>query len=313
MGCCCNSLCAAQSSLREVYVVIDMILTEAVIPRTLGAIAELKLGMVNIRAAADGALMRIEISLLLTLDALRLAAEIDGVAAGALRQSGEQVAAAEDEEVYRGDDGQEIRREARGENAVDEKRRVDIRKVFYLDGDDVEKQHLHVREQHSDGEEHGEIDILRSEVEALPRDEIDGEAVYHGQDNAREKVDIELRRAPAALQRAADEIIKVKDEKGQYARAGRVEGEGHKPPYLPVQNIRRIEGQIAEQRRVHRADDPEHHICNGDVFDKVGDAEIGVLRAEALNTAAWIFHHVSPVPRTRRTKRGVRLLFCLSI
>ena len=56
--------------LREMDVIINMILTEAVIPRTLGTVTELKLGIVGVRPAADRAFMRIEVGLLLPLYAL---------------------------------------------------------------------------------------------------------------------------------------------------------------------------------------------------------------------------------------------------
>ena len=46
-------------------VVIDMVLAEAVIALAAGAIAELQLGKIRIRPAADGAFMRVEPVLLL--------------------------------------------------------------------------------------------------------------------------------------------------------------------------------------------------------------------------------------------------------
>ena len=66
--------------------VVYMVAAEAVIALTLGAVAELKLRMVNVRPAADRALMRIELVLLLTPDARGLLTEVDGVFAGTARQ-----------------------------------------------------------------------------------------------------------------------------------------------------------------------------------------------------------------------------------
>ena len=55
------------SLLGEVYVVEDVILTEAVVARALAAIAELQFGIRHIRAAAHGALMAEALRLLLVL------------------------------------------------------------------------------------------------------------------------------------------------------------------------------------------------------------------------------------------------------
>ena len=55
------------SLLGEVYVVEDVILTEAVVARALAAIAELQIGVVGVGAAAHGALVVIAPFLLLLL------------------------------------------------------------------------------------------------------------------------------------------------------------------------------------------------------------------------------------------------------
>ena len=55
------------SLLGEVYVVEDVILTEAVVARALAAIAELKLGIRHIGAAAYGTFMTKALRLLLIL------------------------------------------------------------------------------------------------------------------------------------------------------------------------------------------------------------------------------------------------------
>ena len=66
--------------------VVYMVAAEAVIALTLGAVAELKLRMVDVRPAADGAFMRIELVLLLAADARGFLTEVDGVFARAARQ-----------------------------------------------------------------------------------------------------------------------------------------------------------------------------------------------------------------------------------
>ena len=66
--------------------VVYMVAAEAVIALTFGAVAELKLRMVDIRPAADCAFMGIELVLLLAADARGLLTEVDGVFARAARQ-----------------------------------------------------------------------------------------------------------------------------------------------------------------------------------------------------------------------------------
>ena len=58
-------------------VVIDVILTEAVVAHAARAIPELQLRVVCVRAAADGALVVIGLVRLLALNAPRLALEVD--------------------------------------------------------------------------------------------------------------------------------------------------------------------------------------------------------------------------------------------
>lgn len=57
-------------SFSKVYVVINVILAEAVIAFTAGTIAELKLRMIMVGTAADGTFMLVETGLLFTADAL---------------------------------------------------------------------------------------------------------------------------------------------------------------------------------------------------------------------------------------------------
>ena len=59
--------------------VVYMVAAEAVIALTLGAVAEFKLRMVDVRPAADRALIRIELVLLLAPDARGLLTEVDGI------------------------------------------------------------------------------------------------------------------------------------------------------------------------------------------------------------------------------------------
>lgn len=259
-----------------------MVLAEAMIARATGAVTKFKLGKLGVGSAADGAFVRVEIGLLLAADARGFAAEVDGVLAWALGQGGNYIPAAENEEVDHRDDGQEVGREARRKDAENEKRGVDIGEIFNLDGNDVKKQHLHVREKHREREEHGKVNILGGEVEGHAGGKVNDKAVNHREDKAGEKVNIELRRAPIALKRGADHIIKIKRDEGEQPRGGRVEREGDKPPHLTAQNERGVEREIAHQNGVHRAQHPKDDVGNGDIFHQIRDAEVGVAAAKAL-------------------------------
>lgn len=57
-------------SLGKVDVVVYMILTEAVIPGAAGAVAKLKIGIIRISPAADGALVVVKLLGLLPADTL---------------------------------------------------------------------------------------------------------------------------------------------------------------------------------------------------------------------------------------------------
>lgn len=236
--------------------------------------------------------MRVEVGLLFAPNTRRLFAEIDSVGARALRNGRQQIAAAEDKEVDNGHDRQEIDREACCNNAVGKERRVNIRKILYLYRDEVEQQHLHIREQRGVGEEHREVHILRRQVECKAGDEIKDEAIQHRQDNAGEKVNVELRRTPILLQRCADEVIEIKRDERKYTAAGRVENKRDKPPYLPAQDKRGVKGEVAQKRWVHRTDKPEYDIGNHDVFHQIGYAEIRVLIAETIYPCSGVLHQI---------------------
>ena len=148
----------------------------------------------------------------------------------------------------------------------------------------------HVRVERRKGEEHREIDVCRRDVQANAGDKVDDEGEYLGENDAGEEKYRELRRTPVALQRVADEIIKIESEQGEKIKADGVEYEADEPPDLPVQNGGRGERQVAHQNGIDKTQQPEHDVSADDVFHQVRDAEVRVLIAEAIDIVHGLFH-----------------------
>ena len=267
-----------------------MLLTEAVITFTAGAVAEFEIRKFLVCSSTDGAFVFIKLSLLLTTDTLRLPAEVYGVGAGSFGHGTQKIPSAEDEEVDDRHHGQKICREAASKHTGNKQRRVHICKIFYLDRYDVEKQNLHIREKDGKGEEHGKIHILRCQIKAQPRNKVHEEAVYDGEYYAGEKVDVELCRSPVLFESSTYHIIKIKGNERQNTHTGRIESKGHKSPHLPAKDESRVEGQIAHKHGIYRADYPKNHIGNGYIFHKVGDTKAGMFSAKIVDDTSGIFH-----------------------
>ena len=140
-------------------VVVDMFAAEAVVALTAGAVAELKLGMIHIRSAADGTLVVIELGLLLIADTGGFLAEVDCALAGLAGQQGLYIAGAEDEEVQKRHNRHKVHGEGIANHCHDEKHRVNQREELHAHRDDEHEQHLHIRIHGRKGEEHGKEDV----------------------------------------------------------------------------------------------------------------------------------------------------------
>ena len=84
-----------------------MLAAEAVVPGAAGAVPELKFGIIGVRPAADGTLVRIKLSRLLLADAPGLASEIHRARARSrpAREHSGNVPPAENDEVQHRDNG----------------------------------------------------------------------------------------------------------------------------------------------------------------------------------------------------------------
>ena len=77
--------------------------------------------------------------------------------------------------------------------------RIQQGKPLHLHRDDEKQQHLHIRKERRKGEEHGQVHILRVELDSNAGNKIHQKAVHDREDQAGEKVDVELGRPPLPL------------------------------------------------------------------------------------------------------------------
>ena len=294
--------------LREMHVVEDVVLTEAVVPDALAAVTELQIRVVGIRAAADGAL--VAIALLLGLLGLLLLGltELDGLAGvlvfGALLQVVD-LRPDEHGEVQQGHDGQHYTGPVVGADGLDdvegEQCAVQVRQPLHLHGEDEEQQHRGVREQEGKGEEHGQVHIAgaRCGQVGVAGDETGQHHAKNRQQRAADVVQVELGRAPLALQRGADPVIEVEtDQQGKGTGVGGHEHKGHQPPHLAVEQCIEIEGQKAQGVGVVVLGQQHEHIdrnvADDDNAHEVGNAEPGMGGAEALHPVIEFFQGECP-------------------
>ena len=182
-----------------------------------------------------------------------------------------------------------------------EQRAVQIRQPLHLHRDDEEQQHLRVGEQDGEGEEHGQVYIIRTRHGQIvvAGNEAGQNRAQHRQQHAAEVVQIELGRAPLPLQRGADPVVEIQtDQQGEGRGKGRNEYERHQPPHLAPQQCVEIEGQEIhgigvgahgqQHQHIHR------HVARHDHAHQVGDAEPGMGGAEPLHPVIDLFQGECP-------------------
>ena len=114
-------------------------------------------------------------------------------------------------------------------------------------------------------------------------------AIDHGEDNAREEIDIEAGSAPLALERGTYKVVKIKGDESEHAGARRDEHKRDQPPDLPVENVIGIEHHIWENTRIDHVEQPHNGVGNGDIANQIRNAEIRMLQAKGIN----LFSHGS--------------------
>ena len=279
-------------------VVVDVVYAEAVVAAAAGAVAELQLGMAHIGAAAYLAAAGVGLGALLILDAVDFALEVNGglsPAAAAGADVGEKLISAEKEIVQHRHKGEKIQGEAASQNAHDENHGVHDGQPLHLDGDDEEKQHLHIGEEGGEGEEHAEVDILGVYGIAYSGDEEDEEAVYGCENHTGEEVEIEFGCAPAVFQRLAYEVVEVEEYEGKEAVGVGDENEGEYAPDLTAENVVGGEGKhtLKAAGGVHHGEKPDDDVADDHVQHEIVYAEAGVLIAKEVHFSAEPFQNIS--------------------
>ena len=138
-----------------------MVLAEAVIPGTLAAIAELQVGIIRIRAAADGAFVVVGCLLLLLLclmHRLSIIHRSGRVAVLDLLPPIKQMRRCKERKVqqrqYRSYDSHSVAVYNGGNDLKGEECPVDDGQLLDLDGDNKKQQHGHIGKQHRKGQKH---------------------------------------------------------------------------------------------------------------------------------------------------------------
>lgn len=293
------------SLLGEVYVVEDVILTEAVVARALAAIAELQIGVVGVGAAAHGALVVIALFLLLLLYRLL---ELHGPGAVLLPGAAGQI-------VYlRPDEHGEVQQRhhrqhhacpvvlANGADDVEgEQRTIQIRQPLHLHGQEEHEQHRGVGKQHGEGEEHGQVHVggARHADEVVAGDKAGQNGADHRQEHTAEVVEIELGGAPLLLQCGADPVVKVQaDDEHQRGAGAGIEDECHDAPDLAVEQTVQVEFEKVQRGGIgvhcQHGQDIHRRVADDDDAHQIGNTKAGVGGAEALHPVIELFQGEFP-------------------
>ena len=289
------------------HVVEDVILAEAVIPGALAAIAELEVGVVCIRPAADGALVVVRRLLCLLRPLLGLP-ELHGLTGClVLRPLAEVVDLRPDEhrEVQQRHHRQHhvgpVMRADAPDDVKGEQRAVQIRQPLHLHREDEEQQHRGVREQEGEGKEHGQVHVARARHRqvGVAGEQAGQHRAQHRQQHTAEVVEVELGGAPLALQGRADPVVEIQgDEQAQRRGVARHEHEGDDAPDLAVEQGVQVERQKAQRVGVvalgQQHEDVHRHVAGDDDAHQVGNAETGMRRAEPLHPIIQFFQGEDP-------------------
>ncbi len=276
--------------LGEMDMIEDMFLAEAVITGTLAAIAELHMGIVGIRFAADAALVVIAFLLLLllygTLELHCLTGALIAAALGAIVDFGPD----EDDEVQQSQNGDnhtsQIAVKQRSQYLQRKECNVQKGQPLHPDRDDEEQQNLSIGEHGGESQEHGQVHVGGAghcQV-ILVCDETDNGHTNHRQKDTAEIVEVEAHRAPALFQCRTDPVIEVqRDEQTEDTAVTGDKDVSDDAPNFAMEQSRQIESQKTDGGVV-----AEHHqkvdkdiACNDDAH-QVGNAKPRMAGAEAV-------------------------------
>ena len=244
----------------EVNVIINVILTEAVIALAARTVTELKIGVIGIGTSANGALTGVALVLSFRVSLLGGFLEVDHVRvslvfylAAQTIKSVEKHISAEDEVIQDSNDGNKSHKDFTGgkiqNNTEEEVGGINISQPLYFYGDKEEKQYAAFGEEGSKNEEHGEIDVGCSHGEVTDISEKpDYHAVNYCAEDTAEIIQRELRSTPLTLKRVANEIIEVQRNcHGDKTAAFGDKYERNKSPHLTFEYELGVEQQVRQK------------------------------------------------------------------
>lgn len=269
--------------------VIDMLDTIAVIAAASRTEAELQVGEIHIRPAADLTLAVVGPVLHFPFDTAGFCPEIADVLLPLDSASAEQLSdprPAEYEVVQQRHDGKQVHREGVEEHTKNKWHSGDDCQPFHLYRDEPKNQKLCIRIQGSKGKVHCQVDIMNRQLEADVGNEPHHSAVHNGQYDAAEIINSELPGPPGIFQGIADEIIQIQPEHQPNTGAFRDKNKGDEPPDLTMlKHPLRGEGQHIDEGTggVHGIEQPHGQSADDDEHHEPGDAEPGMGQAKTVD------------------------------
>ena len=268
----------------------------------LAAIAELKLGIRHIGAAAYGTFMtkalRLLLILLLTLLIAHGVVEVRGLLAlVALKlEKARKLRPEEDDEVEKRHDRQNgIIADTCGnvaENVEEEVEYIEIGEPLHANRNDEHEEYLCIGIEQGKGHEHGKVDIICTvDRNAVPCDEADDACADDGKQHAAEVIGGELGRTPLPLKRRADPVVEVAgDEKIEGTCALGDQNEGDKTPDLPMEEPIKCKGEETQKIAGGKTgQQSEHHVADDHIKHQIRNAEIRVQDTEAVDRLVELF------------------------
>ena len=286
--------------LLYVTVIVDMVHAVAVVAIAFGAVTKFHVWMICIGHAAYGAFVEITLS---GLNILLCLFEVDGLGAVPMGEAlllalytAEQFLAKEQEVVQNSKNGQQGKLPVAGAHViadvVGEESGIKPGQPLDFERNQTVKKNAGIRIKGGEGEEHGKINILRSDGVAVAGGKINDKAVDNGEQNTGEEINVEAGSAPLLFKGLADEIIEIEENEGKITCGVGDEHKGYDAPDLPFQYHGGVKLQKPDKGMggVHKSEKPDNNIGYDNVYHQVGDSEAGVLIAEKIDFSVEPFH-----------------------
>ena len=293
------------SSLLNMTMVGNVILTIAVVAFAPGTVTEFQIRVTYIGAAADSTAVGVGNLLLL---GCCLGLGIKGYDLGSLRgradhffaeHSGDlsapgqgnniqNILAEEQEIVGKGNDAEEIAGEGKGEQIHQHDHQIHQREQPGLHRDNEEQQELGIREDGGIAEEQAQVQV-RDAGRAAEK-----HAVHIHHYNAGQIEQIEPQCAPALLHDPTDRIVAEQRNEHQQGTADHVgQRIGEQPPDLTLQNGSAVKAKQIIQNRLscHIAHDIDNGSAKDDVKHQVGNALVSVFVAVQIELPSKILQN----------------------